>query len=136
MRGSDPLLESIARACEGLVVTSESDAPMSAVAFPAPSGLPRSPVIVLGLVGRDAATHVEEQTVREFFEPLGRRRAWHDGRDAEMTQRFRRLERLLQRRLTDTRVFRIGERSVDVWILGRARDGRIVGVRTSVVETD
>lgn len=135
MRGSDPLLESIARACDGLAVTSETDAPVVAVDFRAPSGTALTLEEVLRLVGRDGATRAEEQSLREFFEPLGRRREWHDGRDAEMAQRFRRLERVLQRRLTDTRVFRIGDRTIDVWVLGRARDGRLVGVQTSVVET-
>lgn len=135
MRGSDPLLESIARACNGLVVTSETDAPVVAVEFRSPSGTALTPQDVLRLVGRDPATRAEEQTLREFFEPLGRRRKWHDGRDAELAQRFRRLERILQRRLTDARVYRIGDRSIDVWILGRARDGRLVGVQTRLVET-
>lgn len=135
MRGSDPLLESIARACNGLVVTSETDAPVAPVELRVPLGSALTPRDVLRLVGRDVATPIEELSLREFFEPLGRRREWHDGRDAEMAQRFRRLERILQRRLTDARVFRIGDRSIDVWVLGRTRDGRIVGVQTRVVET-
>lgn len=135
MRGSDPLLDSIARACNGLVVTSETDAPVVAVEFRVPLGSLLTAQDVLRLVGRDVETRIEEQSLREFFEPLGRRRDWHDGRDAEMARRFRRLERILQRRLTDARVFRIGDRSIDVCLLGRARDGRIVGVQTSVVET-
>lgn len=135
MRGPDQLLESIARACNGLVVTSETDSPVVAVAFRLPLGSALTEQDVLGLVGRDVATRIEEQSLPEFFEPLGRRRDWHDGRDAEMAQRFRRLERILQRRLTDARVFRIGDRSIDVWVLGRARDGRLVGVQTRVLET-
>ena len=135
MRGSDPLLDSIARACNGLVVTSETDAPVVAVEFRVPLGSLLTAQDVLRLVGRDVETRIEEQSLREFFEPLGRRRDWHDGRDAEMARRVRRLERILQRRLTDARVFRIGDRSIDVWLLGQARDGRIVGVQTRVAET-
>lgn len=116
-------------------MTSESDATVSPVALVVPSGVRLDAETVRSLVGREPATHIDEQSLREFFEPHGRRRDWHDGRDAEMAQRFRRLERLLQRRLTDARVFRIGDRTIDVWILGRARDGRIVGVQTRLVET-
>lgn len=135
MRSSDPLVESIARACDGLVVSSESDATISAVSFRPISGATLSRADVLTLVERDPTSHVDELSLSRFFEPLGRRRAWHNAGDAEMAQRFRRLERLLQRRLTGVRVFRIGERSIDVWVLGRARDGRVVGVQTTVVET-
>ncbi|MGB5037166.1 MAG: nuclease A inhibitor family protein [Blastocatellia bacterium] len=135
MQRSDPLVESIARACEGLVVTSETDSDVSPVVFRSPRGLAIGCEVVLALVGQDPATRCDEVSLREFFEPRGRRRDWHDRQDAEMAQGFRRLERVLRRRLDEPRVFRIGDRSIDVLVLGRARDGRVVGIRTSIVET-
>ena len=135
MQRSDPLVESIARACEGLVVTSETDSDVSPVVFRAPRVTVIGREVVLALVGQDPATRCDEVSLREFFEPLGRRRDWHDRQDAEMAQGFRRLERVLRRRLDEPRVFRIGDRSIDVLVLGRARDGRVVGIRTSIVET-
>jgi len=135
VRSSDPLVESIARACQGLVVTSETDSDVSPVVFSAPRGTSINCEVVLALVGSGPATRCDEVPLGEFFEPLGRRRDWHDRQDAEMAQGFRRLERLLRRRLDEPRVFRIGDRSIEVLVLGRTRDGRIAGVRTSAVET-
>lgn len=135
MRSSDPLVETIARACAGLVVASETDSDVTPVVFHVPRGTSIDCEVVLALAGHDPATRCDGVSLHEFFEPLGRRRAWHDRQDAEMAQGFRRLERLLRRRLDEPRVFRIGDRSIEVLVLGRARDGRVVGVRTSAVET-
>lgn len=129
------VLESLAAACEGLIVTSESDSDVTPLVVEAPGKGELTPALVLALLGRDPTADVEATTVGAFLGPLGRPRPWHDAAEKEMASRFRRLRRLLERRFDGATVYRIGRRSIDVVILGRAEDGRLAGVRTRVVET-
>ena len=53
----------------------------------------------------------------------------------EEGERWVALRRAIERNLTDVRVFRVGERRVDVYVVGRTRGGEWVGLHTTSVET-
>ena len=53
----------------------------------------------------------------------------------ENADQFRRLRGTLEERLSDVRVFRVGERRVEVYLMGRNPAGGWVGLHTVSVET-
>jgi Nuclease A inhibitor-like protein len=59
---------------------------------------------------------------------------WHDSAQAAQVRQFRRLEKVLEARLSDIRVYRVGTVHIDVYIVGKVgRD--LVGLTTVLIET-
>ena len=55
---------------------------------------------------------------------------------AEDRKPFQNLQRVIQRQLSGVKVFRVGdEAEKDIYIVGKTRDGKLAGLKTSVVET-
>jgi hypothetical protein len=119
--------------CDGLVHISEIDAPYEPFIL-SPDALGRSQMIedymdpgkTKMLVRLDAA---------HYFEKLTRRREWHTAAHEEQIKKITELYDLLNLRLTDLTVYRVGEIQIDIYIVGRDPKGCLVGVRTRAVET-
>ena len=126
-------MESIARACEGLVLISETDSPVEPIVLPRMSDL--SPAALLEALGRDPDEAIETVDAAGFFDRLTQIREWHGEAEKELSARFARLRGVLEHELEDLRSFRVGRVRIDVFLLGRARGGTIAGVRSTVVET-
>jgi hypothetical protein len=116
-------LDAVRRAADGLLYPSESDEPVEVFRWPATAG--RS--------ARDAvAAHeppgepIDEQPAAEFFDRL---------RHTTDAEGFDALRRALEAAVADLRVFRVGEVSIAIYVIGKARDGEWAGVRTVSVET-
>jgi hypothetical protein len=58
-----------------------------------------------------------------------------EGEDPSDAKRFQALKELLSKELTDLRVLRVGSADIDVYILGRHASGEWLGLKTRVVET-
>jgi hypothetical protein len=122
-------------AAAGLLVRSETDAPLAAVVLgPAPEG-EISDRFVLERSGLPPDAPVRVRTVEAFFRSQSSPRPWHSPAEARRARRFRRLTSLLLRDLRDTRVFEVGVREKQVFVLGLTASGECVGLRTFVVET-
>jgi len=121
----EPLMQSIQEATAGLLFPSESDYPLEAYTFG-----PEEPTAAALLRARGLApeTPVEETTVASFFEGLT------EGED-DGSGRFRALVDLLERELTDLRVYRVGKVDIEAFVLGRHPSGTWLGVTTKLVET-
>jgi hypothetical protein len=52
-----------------------------------------------------------------------------------IAQRFRELQTYLQQNLQDLKVYRIGHREIQVFILGKLGETHLVGLKTVSVET-
>jgi hypothetical protein len=113
-------LTAIMKAAEGLLYPSETDAPFDAVRWGSRGTLDEAVAKVAK--GR----LVRETTVGDFFEEL-------EGSDEG--KRWKELRGTIEAGLSGVRVFRIGERQVDVYVVGRGRAGEWVGVHTESVET-
>jgi hypothetical protein len=127
------LIAELERAVDGLLVMSETDAPLHPFLWPQP--LPFTPEAVLTAAGLPPETSVEEIRLERFFAPRITERAGMDAADKATIARFRALQRLLTERLRDVRVYRIGRIDIQVWIVGQTEEGRIAGLTTLVVET-
>ena len=118
----DDALAELSRAVEGLTYPSETDAPFEAFCWGA-GGASSGRERVEALAGGRA---VVEVPVARFFAEL---------EEVEDAEGFRRLRRVLRERLSDVRVFRVGERRVDVYLVGKTAKGEWAGLHTVSVET-
>ncbi|WP_437899034.1 nuclease A inhibitor family protein [Sorangium sp. So ce124] len=128
----EELLASLAEAAQGLLFPSESDHELRP--FRA-RGDASSPAALLAAEGLGAATPVEVTTASDLFAPVID--VPEDAGDAALAEagRYRRLMDLLERHLTDVRVYRVGHVAIDVYVVGRHPSGAWLGLVTKVVET-
>jgi hypothetical protein len=133
--GSRALAHRLERAAAGLVVMSETDAPLEGVVAGRvpPAGLTVRFVRERFGYARDTPVRVRE--VEAFLSTHSTPRSWHSREEARRARRFRALGLLLQRTLRHVRVFEAGTIDKDVLVLGVTGSGICVGLRTRVVET-
>lgn len=133
MAATTALLVELEHAVDGLVVLSETDAPLQVFLWPQP--LVFAPQTLLVAAGLPPETPVETVSLERFFAP--RVTAWSDGDATERATvaRFQALQQLLSAQLTDIRIYRLGDIAIQVWIVGTTAEGRVAGLTTLVVET-
>jgi hypothetical protein len=113
-------LAKIMKTAEGLLYPSETDAPFDAVRWGGKGTLDEAAAKVA------AGRPVLETTVGDLFDEL-------EGSDEG--ERWRALRGAIEGGLSGVRVFRIGERRVDVYVVGRGPSGEWAGLHTTSVET-
>lgn len=124
------LLQELQQASEGLLFMSENDYPLTAFVWEkAADGF--NPDLLLARAGHPAGTLVETRTVDNFFRNAIR----DDLYGEEAAARFRQVVELLKARLTDIQVYRLGEISIDVYVVGKTSTGDLAGYSTRVIET-
>ncbi len=128
---ADPLLDDLARLTDGLLLPSESDAPL------APTRLAQapSPEALRSASGAPEDAPVEEGSLEALFVDLERERPSQDEREQAEARRFQALHAFFRERLREGKVFRVGQTEIEVWVLGQDEQGRWVGLRSRVVET-
>jgi hypothetical protein len=126
-------LAALVAASHGLLVPSESDYPFEP--FRWQSDTPLSPETLVASLHLPPATLVETRTLEAFFAPLTRITEGMDSRERARARRFAALQTTIAANLANPVVYRVGSRSTAVFIVGEARDGSVVGLRTTVIET-
>jgi hypothetical protein len=123
-KARDPVLDALAKASKGLLYTSETDAPFEPFAWK--DGDDLSEERLLQLAGAGPGTAVEETSLDDFFRLV----------PSEDRAQFQKLAAALQGQLSDIKVYKVGdEPEKQVYIVGKAPDGRWAGLKTTVVET-
>ena len=124
----------LAKACDGLLMPSESDYPFQPFIWPNGARSKLSISRLRRLTGHAPDTAVEIVGLDYFFRNVAQPQPWHDPTQAENVRKFKRLVKVLTDNLTDIRVYRVGSVQIDVYIVGRVgRD--LVGLSTIVIET-
>jgi hypothetical protein len=119
-----PAVEALEKASKGLEMPSESDAPFQAFLWNDGGEITPERLPQLAHLPKGAA--VEEDTLDGLFRTV----------PAEDRGKFQKLRQAIQEQLSGVKVFRVGEESEKtVYIVGKTRDGRLAGLKTSVVET-
>ena len=123
------------RASAGLVYSSESDRPFEFFSIPYP-GRRSSPAAedFARLIGADATSTVEEQSLTDFF---ARHSATSDPYDSEaqkLRPRYEELMRLLSTRLRDVKVYRLGKIEIECYVAGLDGNDNLAGLKTIAVE--
>jgi len=123
-KARDRVLGALAQASQGLVYTSETDAGFKPFAWK--DGDKLTEERLLQLAGAEPGTAVEQTTLDAFFRAV----------PSEDRPQFQKLAAALQRQLSGVQVYRVGdEAEKQVYIVGKAPDGRWAGLKTTVVET-
>jgi len=128
----DAILGALAEASAGMLFPSETDAPLTPFALPPGADIPGALAQAAGRPGDPQST----QALDALFRPAVTPRSWHGPDEQRTLQQFQRLLETIQATLPDAAVYRVGESgTVDIFILGKADDGALAGLRTYVVQT-
>ena len=118
----DDVLISLRQASKGLLYPSESDEPFSAFVWNATEHDAVRQIAALG----KRISPLSETTLDDFFAEL------MTGDDGDQLQQLR---ATLESRLSGTRVLRIGEVEVEIYVIGKNVAGDWAGVCTVSIET-
>lgn len=124
MAKANPILKELKDAAKGLLFPSETDAPIEVFAWPGVAGSPDETTLRANAkVGKGAP--IERVTLADLAKTL----------PEESRSEFFPLFAILTRQLSDTVVFKVGEITIDVYVIGRTTDGQFAGIKTKIVET-
>ena len=131
--GSTELFDRITAVCDGLIYVSETDAPVVPFAASAATEITRE--AILHESGRDANDPVELTGFDDLFARLTAIKDWFGEREMKRAQKYLELKELLERSLTELKVLRIGAIRISIFVVGRDKNGCVMGVTTTAVET-
>ena len=119
---NDDVIEKLKAACAGLIYPSETDAPLEVFQWEKRARSAREEVIMRA--GKDQ--QVQEISFEAFFDEL---------KDTDDAERFAQLCRTIKALLTTVKVYRVGTRRIDVYVIGDEPGGGWAGLKTISVET-
>jgi hypothetical protein len=121
---SSPALDALKQAAKGLMMPSESDAPLTAFAWDDSGDLTRERL--LKLAHEPEGAKVEEDSLDNLLRTV----------PAEDRPKFDKLRKALQEQLSGVKVFKVGDEAErNVYIVGKTKEGKWAGLRSTVVET-
>jgi hypothetical protein len=123
------------RATDGLVYQSETDAPVEPFFMTGWTGPELTGDAIATFTKHDSGTATTEVAFDDFFADLVELQDWYGDEERATARKYRRLVRLLKSALSDLKVFKVGERNLDVYVVGRTESGEYAGVATKAVET-
>jgi hypothetical protein len=129
---TDSLAAALKQASEGLLYMSESDYPYEVVRWEK-APLTEEFVRQKAAVSSDAPVEIVEFS--DFYNPDEPDPDWYGEEEKAEAAKFRHLMKLLVDSLTRLQIFRLGEIEIDIYILGQADGGEIVGLKTKAIET-
>ena len=119
-----------------LLYPSESDEPLEPVETYLRMAEPLTVSHIKDWLMLPPSNYVEEITEAEFWEPVVTMEDWFDEEEKAKTAQFQKLKETLEATLTDRQVFRVGKTEIDVYLLGKPKEGEPrVGLKTRVIET-
>jgi len=130
---NDATLAQLQPMVAGLEFMSESDAPLQAVSYAAPTG-DLTDAQLLQTLGEPAGTKVQKQELTQF---LANHTADHGVlNDPKLANRYKALQMYLKQELDGVQVYRVGNGpEIHAYALGRDAAGRLAGFKTVLTET-
>ena len=127
------LLAELSQACDGLMWLSESDYPWQVIDWQNENEIDRQ--TLLQHYEYHPQTRVSTKTLNSFFQNATTEQEWHDEIERAEVKRYQSLYSWLKNNLKDIQVFLVGEVEVDVYVLGRLSNNRIIGLSTKMIQT-
>lgn len=118
----------------GLLMPSESDFPFTAFTWTGAATSSLTIPRLLEFTGHAPGTAVEIVDLHHFFRSVAFHHPWHDRQQSKDVRKFERLIRVLERHLSDIRVYRVGAIWIDAYIVGTCGDD-LTGLSTTLIET-
>ena len=78
---------------------------------------------------------IQTTSLARFFQSVTKEEPWHNDQERRTIKRFQELVTEIKNHLQNLQVYRVGKIELDVYILGRTKEGKLVGLTTKVVET-
>lgn len=131
------ILDLLTEAARGLTYMSESDFAVHAFFWDkdhvGADALTPERIKALENIAPDAP--VETVAWDAFFEPLVQDEDWYEEEEREIVRRYQTLQQLLTDHLTARAVYKIGEVTKSIYVVGKTAEGAFAGVQTKAVET-
>lgn len=127
------LTQQIKTAASGLWYISETDAEI----FPFTGSKADSVTKenLLTQIGKPPDTPFEERGFDEMLERFITIQDWFGDEEKATAEKFAALKSLLEKNLTDLKVFKVGRIEVDIYFVGLDAEGNLAGIQTKAVET-
>jgi hypothetical protein len=143
-------MDALEMAVAGVTYPSESDYPWVVVGFA--DAAPVSEANVKDVIAGVYVPHegqaplvdraIEQRTLAQLMDPLTVPQDWWDDYNKMVAAQYTEIRAVLETRLVDIQVFRLGELSgdvlqgaIDIYVLGATPDGDVVGMWTVSIET-
>jgi outer membrane translocation and assembly module TamA len=133
MKSDKEIINELQQATVGLLMMSESDYPFKVVSIEGKEKL--TPEYLRKLAGKNNGDTVEIREIDDFFRNAVSEPEWKNESQIATARQFQNLVKLLQGEVSDTRVYRIGEIDITVFLLGKSHEGNWLGLSTRVIET-
>lgn len=117
------------QATDGLLMASESEYPFEVFAWESGQLNEATVLEKTGLKGTVKLVEIDD-----FFRNSVTAEDWHEDEEKATVKKFQNFVNQLKTNLTNLQVYKIGNREIDVYIIGNTPDG-IAGVSTKVIET-
>lgn len=127
------LSEQIKIRAEGLWYISETDAEIFPFAGSRADSVSKESL--LKQIGRSADAPVEERDFDQMFERFIKIQDWFGEEEKATAEKFAALKSLLEKNLTDLKVFKVGDIERDIYFVGLDKEGNLAGIQTKAVET-
>ena len=125
--------EQLKKACNGLLCMSESEYPFEVFIWE--SETPLTPEHIRKITNHPQNTPVEIMGIDKFFAAATTPQDWYGEEENETLKKYQALVGILKENLSSLEVYRLGEREIDVYIVGTTSSGDKAGLSTKVVET-
>lgn len=132
MKGDEQIAWELKRASAGLLFMSEADYPFEVVRWEEAAV---TPDLLRRYAGQPPDASVTMESMDDFFRAATTAHEQQSAADRQVTEKYRALVKALNANLLDVCVYRVGERNMPVYVVGRAPSGRWLGLSTRVVET-
>ena len=129
-----PTMATLRQAAAGLIYPSETDEPLEVFTWGDARGT-LTDAQLWHLSGQDTRARIERVDPARFFERLIHPKHAQGQVSPEQAKRFEALFQALKAELTDLEVIKVGQNEVAIYIIGRTKDGKLVGIRTGATET-
>jgi Nuclease A inhibitor-like protein len=127
-------VSALQKAAQGLSYVSETDAPFTAFEWAKPGPVVNKKEVV-ARAGKSKADPVTEISLDEFFHDLVEEQDWHGDAEKADVKKFRGMLQVIGEQVADAKVFKIGKTQVDIFIVGKTKEGNWAGLKTAAVET-
>lgn len=127
------LTQQIKTAVEGLWYISETDAEIFPFAGSKADAVTKENL--LAQIGKPSDTPVEERGFDEMLARFITIQDWFGDEEKATAEKFAALKSLLEKNLTDLKVFKIGRIEVEIYFVGLDAEGNLAGIQTKAVET-
>ena len=129
------IVKTLADASKNLLMPSESDYPFEPFIRPRQPQQALTTKEILQLKNHPVDAPVETVDLDYLFRNVAQEKEWHDEAQKKNVPKFKSLVETLKANLSDLKVYRVGTTNIDVYIVGKTKEGDIAGLATKVVET-